>query len=717
MESRKEKNMRRLPHAFAASALFIVASTATQAQDYKKSVIYQVVTDRFYDGSTANDNPSQSSGLYDSNGFAEDGSGDTNANWSAYWGGDLLGIQDKLSYIKGLNATAIWISPTNDNENLNTNSGTPIAAPYHGYWNRDFMRVEEHFGDANNGWTEFSNLVSAAHSDNIKIIVDWAQNHSNPNNGGENGALYNNGTLMATPSNDPNGYFHHNGNISNYDDRYQVQYDNLANLQDLNQENSTIDSYLKTAAQQFQNYGADAFRLDAIKSVTWGWEYSFANAVYNNKPSFLFGEWNPNNSTDTLYADAYKFANLSGISELDFGINQAIRDVFGNNNNMSEIDSTLSTEDSNFTFPNNQDENRLYGNITTDQNRLHEALAFLITCRGIPNIFYGDEQYLYSTTNSGNDPYNRVAMSSFSTTTTAYKLISKLAALRASNDALGYGTTKQRWMNNDVYIFERQFYNDVVLIAINKNDSTGYSITGLNTALPAGTYTDYLGGLLSGGSLTVSTGSGGNNPATGFTLGPSTVAVWQKQVNATTPEVGSIGPYVGQAGMTVTIAGDGFGSSTGTVLFGATAATVQSWTNTSVTVTVPSVTAGTYSVTVKNSGGTQSNGINFNVLTAKLIPVTFTVNNAQPTNAGDYIFVTGNVPELGNWGTTFQTAVGPMLDPNYPNWFLNVSLPAGTTVQYKYIDIQANGNVIWEPGNNHSFTVPSSGTSSVNDNW
>jgi hypothetical protein len=308
-------------------------------------------------------------------------------------------------------------------------------------------------------------------------------------------------------------------------------------------------------------------------------------------------------------------------------------------------------------------------------------------------------------------------MSSFSTTTTAYQLISKLAALRAANDALGYGTTQQRWINNDVYIFERQFYNDVVLVAINKNDTTGYSTTGLDTALPAGTYTDYLGGLLSGGSLTVTSGSGGNNPATAFTLGPSTVAVWQKQVNATTPEVGSIGPYVGQPGMTVTIAGDGFGTATGSVLFGTTTATIKSWSNGSVTVTIPSVAAGTYSVTVKNSGGTQSNGINFNVLTGKLIPVTFTVNNAQPTNTGDYIFVTGSVPEFGSWGTTFQTAVGPMLDPNYPNWFLNVSLPAGTTVQYKYIDIQANGNVIWEPGNNHSYTVPTSGTAAVNDNW
>src|SRR5579871_6352918 len=129
MECRKEIDMRPLPRAILFTALSVSVTMAVRAQDYKKAVIYQVVTDHFYDGSTANDNPSQSAGLYDSNGFSEDQSGDTNANWSAYWGGDLLGIQDQLSYIKGLNATAIWISPTNDNENLNANSGNPIAAP------------------------------------------------------------------------------------------------------------------------------------------------------------------------------------------------------------------------------------------------------------------------------------------------------------------------------------------------------------------------------------------------------------------------------------------------------------------------------------------------------------------------------------------------------------------------------------------------------------
>lgn len=700
---------------FLASVIALLClASVVSAQDFKKQVIYQIVTDRFYDGDTTNNNPSQSSGLYDS----------TKTNWQAYWGGDLAGIQQKMSYLKGMGVTAIWISPTVDNENLNMNSGTPISAPYHGYDARDFMKVEEHFGDTSNSWTAFSNLVSAAHSNNIKVIVDFANNHSNYNGGGEYGALYNNGTFMASASNDPNGYFHHNPDIGDYNDRYQLQYYTLDGLEDLNQENSTIDGYLKSAMQQFQSHGADGFRLDAIKHVTWGWEYSMANAVFNQAPSFLYGEWYNNDQYDPLYHDAYKFANKSGISELDFGINQSVRDVFASNNNFSEIDGTINAENSNFTWNNDlvtffdsHDESRLL-TLNNNNNRLHEAMAFLLTCRGIPIILYGDEQYLHNDTNSGNDPYNRVWMSSFNTGTTAYQLINKLAGLRqSSNDALAYGGFQQRWMNSDVYIYERKFFNDVVLVAINKNDTTGYAISGLYTALPAGTYGDYLGGLLGGFNLTVNSGSGGNNPTNNFTLPAHTVIVWQSTGTPSAPEVGSIGPTVGQAGMKVTIAGKGFGSSTGTVLFGTTTATINSWSDSSVTLTVPGVGAGVYQVQLKNVGGTAANTIQFTVLTAKLIPVTFTVNNATPTNTGDYIFLTGSTVELGNWGTSFDTAVGPMLDPNYPNWFLNAAMPAGATIQFKFIKIAANGTVTWENGSNHQYTVPNSGTGSVNVNW
>lgn len=705
-------------HSLSIAVCFLVCAgllaASAKAQDYKKQVIYQIITDRFDNGDTSNDNLSQSSGLFDS----------TKTNWQLYWGGDLAGIKQQMSYLSGMGVTAIWISPPVDNINVSIpdNNNNPTA-PYHGYAARDMKRIEEHFGDTNNTWSAFDALTSAAHQNNIKVIVDFAPNHTNNNSAGENGSLYDNGTLVTTYPTDTSGYYHHNANISDFNDRYQLQYYTLFSLADLNQENSTIDAYLKAAMQLLQQHGADAFRIDAVKHVTWGWEYSMVNSVFNNAPSFLFGEWFQGNTSDTLYHDSYKFANHSGMSLLDFPLNTAIRDVFASNNNFSEIDNTLSTENGNFTWQNdlvtfidNHDMPRFL-TANNNQNRLNEAFAFLLTCRGIPTIFYGDEQYLHNDTNGGGDPYNRLWMSSFSTNTTAYSVIHSLAGLRQSNSALGYGSSTQRWINNDVYIFERRFFNDVVLVAINKNDTTGYSITGLNTALPAGNYSDYLSGTLGGFGITVGSGSGGNNPVTNFTLGAHTVAVWQFTSTATSPEAGSIGPTVGQSGTKVTMAGKGFGSATGGVVFGTTAASISSWSDTSVTFTVPNVTNGVYNVQLKNSGGTAANTMQFTVLTAKLIPVTFTVNNATPTNTGDYIFLTGSTIELGNWSTTWDGAMGPMLDPNYPNWFLNVSVPAGTQIQFKFIKIAANGAVTWENGSNHSYTVPTSGTGFVNVNW
>ena len=178
----------------------LLAPLSARAADFKREVIYQIITDRFFDGSSTNNNPAQSSGLYDS----------TKTNWRAYWGGDLQGIQQKLSYLAGMGVTAIWISPPVDNLNANIpdGNGNPTAS-YHGYQGRDFKRIEEHSGDASNAWTAFDNLVTAAHAAGIKVIVDFAPNHSTQDNAGEFGALYDNGTFLGNYSNDTNGYFHH----------------------------------------------------------------------------------------------------------------------------------------------------------------------------------------------------------------------------------------------------------------------------------------------------------------------------------------------------------------------------------------------------------------------------------------------------------------------------------------------------------------------------
>ena len=154
--------MRKLSYRFAAVSfllsILLYPISGAFAADFKREVIYQIITDRFFDGSTANNNPSQSAGLYDA----------TKTNWRAYWGGDLQGIQAKMSYLAGMGVTAIWISPPVDNLNTNIpDSGGNPTASYHGYQARDFKRIEEHFGNSGNTWTDFDAMVSAAHSNEI----------------------------------------------------------------------------------------------------------------------------------------------------------------------------------------------------------------------------------------------------------------------------------------------------------------------------------------------------------------------------------------------------------------------------------------------------------------------------------------------------------------------------------------------------------------------
>ncbi|MBE3567222.1 MAG: alpha-amylase, partial [Thermogemmatispora sp.] len=151
------------------------------------------------------------------------------------------------------------------------------------------------------------------------------------------------------------------------------------------------------------------------------------------------------------------------------------------------------------------------------------------------------------------------------------------------------------------------------------------------------------------------------------------------------------------------------------VKFGTTAASVVSWSPHSITVTTPNVAGGLYGVQVCTSSC--SNVYETRVSSAAQVAVTFTVNNAPSTNYGDNVYLTGQFDELGNWGTTTTTAIGPLNDPNYPNWFVMASVPACWTVQFKFIIIRADGSVQWENGSNHSYTAPCSGTGAVTVNW
>jgi glycosidase len=702
--------------AVAVTALALLAGGHAQAQalraGYNRDVIYQVFVDRFFDGTTVN-NPGGDP-LFDG----------TKSNLQKYQGGDFQGLTQKIPYLKNMGITSIWITSPLDNRNISATNAS--FAPYHGYEMRDTLLPDEHFTTSARSWQPFDDFVTAAHNNGIKVIVDFAPNHSNVRGQGENGALYANNVLQANYTSNPGGNFFNtaaNMGGAQFDAPYETQYFTLFDLSDLNQTNASVDALLKASVNALQNRGVDGFRIDATKHVNWGWQYSLANSINTLKPAFIFGEWVADDSGNPLYGDLLKFSNRSGIAELNFPLFTAITTAFAQGGSFASLNSVLNQQQGDFLYQNdlvnfvdNHDRKRFLTVDTSadDQKHLEAALAFVMTARGIPCIYYGSEQYMQG----GDDPDNRRFMTGFSETTTAFQTIKKLSTLRGANEALGYGGYSARFVSQNVLIFERKFYDSVVVVAINKGASS-QTVSGFSTSLPTGSYADYLS-TLSGVSLSSGAASGGFYNAASLSLPANSVSVWQRDPSVSVAQLGNVTPTAAQPGVKVTIAGQGFGASQGTVKFGTTTATVQSWNDNQIVATVPNIGQGSAAITVSRAGSsTASNAFNFGVYQAKLIPITFTVYNAAPTNPGDNIYLTGNTFELSNWQTTKAGAVGPMLTTagTYPNWWLTVSVPAGKTIQFKAIRVRADGTVTWENGANHSFTVPSSGTGFHNFNW
>jgi glycosidase len=689
-----------------------VSWPAAKGADFEPDVIYQVVLDRFFDGDPSNNDPPGDQGLYDS----------TKSNWKKYWGGDLAGLRQKLPYIAGMGVTAIWISPPVENVHKLVN-GTD--AGYHGYWARDFYNIDPHLGT----WKDFDKLVAAAHARGIKIIVDFAANHSNPNDTGEFGSIYKDGVYQSTYNDDPANWFHHNGSSTDPNDQYNSEYFNLFDLADLAQENATVDSYLKGAMQAFLGHRVDGFRLDAVGNMpgpTGGWLRTLNDTLTSSGPHYAVGEWGGlTGPQDPRYGFAVRFANQSGNAILNYPAYFALDDVFALNQPISELDSILRREQRDFAWPNeqpnfldNHDVSRFL-TLNPNQSALHAGLAVTLTAPGIPIVYYGTEQYLHNDTNGGGDPYNRLMMTGFDQTTTAYTLIKRLAALRHSNPALGYGTYRPRWINDDVYVFERNFHGNVVVVAVNKSTSTDYQLAGLKTAMPAGTYHDYLRGLLTGTvRLTLSVGK--NGAVKPFTLGKNQVAVWQyASTEPSEPKIGNVGPKLTHAGDELVINGVGFGDRPGSVRIGSAKATVTGWQRHSVTVTVPRIGGAQYGVTICRHDVRSACSRPFQILVdnGRQIPVTFTVHDVPTTSPSDQTYVSGSVSELGNWSSKPTKAIGPMMDPNHPAWFLMVSVPACRNISLKFLIVHADGTSSWEGGRNHQYTVPCTGTGTAAYGW
>ena len=373
--------------------------------EFRKETIYFIVIDRFCNSCRGNDGMGRE-GLFDP----------TRQHWGRYWGGDLRGVIDKADYLQALGVTALWLSPLFEQvDDLQQGQ-----APMHGYWTRDFKRINPHFiapDDSNSlGRSRtLQHLVETFHGRGIKLILDIVCNHSSPEINGKKGVVYDDGQLLADFHNDDEGFYHHFGPITDWEDEFQLIHHEMMGLATFNEGNTAFRNYIKTAIKGWLDIGFDALRVDTVKHMPlWFWQEFISDLRRAHPQTFIFGEYgfgSPHDSRTLAYA------NHSGMSLLDFGLAYAIRRAFSGLpaggfrqvQELLDLDHVYKRSTELVTFIDNHDMPRFLS-ICDSWANLELATILLLTLRGIPCIFYGTEQYLVNQTDGGIDPYNRPMM-------------------------------------------------------------------------------------------------------------------------------------------------------------------------------------------------------------------------------------------------------------------------------------------------------------------
>jgi cyclomaltodextrin glucanotransferase len=459
----------------------------TRDIEFRQETIYFLVVDRFHDGDPDNSEGANSK-LYDP----------TRKDWGKYWGGDLQGVIDKLDYLQKMGVTTLWLTPLFEQvEDLFISN-----AAMHGYWTKDFKRVNPRYiaegedpslnSTQEERNTTFDRLIAELHHRKMKLVLDIVCNHSSPDTNGSKGELYDDGVKIADFNNDINNWYHHYGEVQNWEDEWQVQNCELAGLATFNENNSEYRQYIKSAIKQWLDRGVDALRVDTVKHMPiWFWQ-EFTGDMMNHKPDvFIFGEWIYNHPGDDR---SVEFANHSGMTILDFGLCTAIRAALGQGSeNGFQVIQDIFDQDHAYngatelvTFIDNHDMSR-FQSLNPDPAMLKVAIALIMTSRGIPCIYYGTEQYLHNDTDGGNDPYNRPMMDKWDNDTEIYRHIRLLSGLRRLNPAVAMGSQWPKHLTPDVYCYVRRYRDSLCFVALNRGGEV--TLPEVETELPDGEHT------------------------------------------------------------------------------------------------------------------------------------------------------------------------------------------------------------------------------------
>lgn len=403
-------------------------------------------------------------------------------------GGNLKGIADKLDYLDSLGITAIWSCPVLEND--------MPGGSYHGYATTDYYRIDPRFG-TNADWQD---LIAQAHKRGIKVVMDMIFNHSGSNHP----------WMKDMPSKD--WYNHPEGNeltnfrLSTIHDPYVSDYDLdhtvngwfVSAMPDLNQKNPHLMKYLiQNSIWWIESSKINGIRMDTYPYADMQGMAQWAADVLKEYPNFnIVGEcWYGNEAGPAFWQSGSKInpveTNLPTVMDFKYNIDREKMffeetDPWNGLNHVYDhlaLDYLYPDPQHILTFLDNHDTDRFLPEMPDSLGVWKQALAFLLTSRGIPQLYYGTE-LLMNGTKKISDGYIRLDMpggfpgdkvDAFTREgrtdlqNEAWDYLSRLLQWRRgeANDVIAKGTLKHFMPQNGIYAYERRLGDKQVVVLLN----------------------------------------------------------------------------------------------------------------------------------------------------------------------------------------------------------------------------------------------------------
>lgn len=472
-----------------------------------EDVLYLIMPDRFANGCPEND--------------VIDGMREKTVNRAdgfARHGGDLQGISNHLDYIADLGATAIWLNPTQEND---MESGS-----YHGYAITDYYQIDRRFGSNE----DFCALVEKAHEKDLKVVMDMIFNHC----GSENYLF------KDKPSKE---WFNYRSNYvqtsfktasvmdihaSAYEKKIATDGWFASVMPDFNQRNRHVVRYLLQSSIWWIEYaGINGIRQDTHPYADFDFMSQWCKEVLDEYPYFnIVGEtWLNSNVLVSYWQKDSKLAapqNSNLPTVMDFPLQALMNQAFDEETgewggglyklyDYQTQDLVYANPMNLLTFLDNHDTSRFAQTDEMAKNlkRYKQAMVFLLTTRGIPQIYYGTEILMTGDKGKGDGDLRKdfpggwqgdtrncfVENGRMALENEAFEFTRQLLNWRKGNQVIGKGSLKHYSIQNGVYVYQREFNGKSVVVIMNgTDDSKELDLTPYQEILPRENAFDVLTG-------------------------------------------------------------------------------------------------------------------------------------------------------------------------------------------------------------------------------